>query len=164
MCITSINRHIRKPGVRSTTGWSNVFRLAVPGVGSQCRCVCSVSLFSREIGTFRRGEAIAIFIDTIWPSTVKPGPFPVRNRPTDFDRQPGHVLPSFSSLLCLFPSCNIFYPHAHLSAIFFHLLPCPSSPSIYTASQKYFSNYHWKLLRLLYSTRCIKHLKISLTP
>lgn len=42
--------------------WSgNVFRLARFGI---VRYVC-VSLFSREIGTFHRGGAIAIFIDTI---------------------------------------------------------------------------------------------------
>lgn len=78
-------------------------------LSSRYRCTCSVSLFSREIGTFHRGGVIAIFIDMIWPSTVKPGPFPVRNHRTDFEQSPGHVLPPFFLFLPLPGSlCPLF--------------------------------------------------------
>lgn len=100
--------------------------------------LCARPLFSREIGTFHRGWAIAIFIDTIWPSTVKPGPFPVRNRRTDFDRSAGAraaviLAPPISvrtpPTLPLFSDFFFFFPHFSRSRLsdlcLFCLIPRP---------------------------------------
>lgn len=81
---------------------------------------------SRKIRTSRRCEIIAIFIDTIWAASVKPGLFPVRNQRTDF----GWSLSGTCSILCFsctLSSCRDVMFHYVVSVSIMSIISCTNS-------------------------------------